>query len=64
LGAFGGFVIPPIMGAIVRNQGESGYASGFVVFVVLALFSLGMAYSLKRTNATQAKTAVDASTIR
>lgn len=50
LGAFGGFAIPPVMGAIVRSQGVSGYATGFVVFVGLALISLGMAYTLKRAH--------------
>lgn len=48
LGAFGGFVVPPIMGAFVRNQGNAGYATGFVVFIVLAIVSLAMAYLLKR----------------
>lgn len=47
LGAFGGFAIPPIMGAFVRAQGDVGYANGFVVFIVLALASLVMAYGLK-----------------
>lgn len=47
LGAFGGFAIPPVMGAFVRAQGQPGYASGFVVFVVLAIMSLAMAFTLK-----------------
>jgi NNP family nitrate/nitrite transporter-like MFS transporter len=64
LGAFGGFVIPPIMGTFVRGQGDAGYATGFVVFVVLALISLGMAYGLKRTHAAQARAAVTGSKIR
>lgn len=54
LGAVGGFAIPPVMGAIVRNQGESGYATGFIVFVVLALGSLGITYGLKWAHALQA----------
>ncbi len=48
LGAFGGFAIPPLMGIFVRNQGAVGYATGFVVFIALALISLVMAYVLKQ----------------
>jgi len=51
IGAFGGFAIPPIMGVFVRSQGDVGYTNGFVVFIVLALVSLGMAYGLKRSHA-------------
>jgi NNP family nitrate/nitrite transporter-like MFS transporter len=40
LGAFGGFVIPPLMGLFVKNLGTSGYAWGYSVFVMLALVSL------------------------
>lgn len=47
LGAFGGFVIPPILGTIVRRTGDTGYASGFFVFVALAGLSLGLASVLK-----------------
>jgi NNP family nitrate/nitrite transporter-like MFS transporter len=47
LGAFGGFVIPPVMGIFVRSQGQAGYASGFMVFIVLAAISLSLAYSLR-----------------
>jgi NNP family nitrate/nitrite transporter-like MFS transporter len=55
LGAFGGFVIPPILGAFVRNQGASGYATGFVVFIALALLSLALAYSLKRSRVSKSE---------
>ncbi len=48
LGAFGGFAVPPLMGAFVRGEELSGYAAGFVVFVVLALVSLLVASLLKR----------------
>lgn len=51
LGAFGGFAIPPIMAAFVSVQGQAGYSSGFVVFVVLALPSLAAIYWLKWTDA-------------
>ena len=47
LGAFGGFVIPPVMGIFVRSQGQAGYASGFAVFIGLAAVSLSLAYSLR-----------------
>ncbi|MDY0212134.1 MAG: MFS transporter [Desulfuromonadaceae bacterium] len=47
LGAFGGFVIPPLLGIVVRRTGESGYASGFIVFVALAGISLMLALVLK-----------------
>ncbi len=51
LGAFGGFVIPPVMGAFVRAQGAPGYATGFVTFIGLAILSLALAYVLKRAHA-------------
>jgi len=48
LGAFGGFAIPPIMGIFVQIQGNQGYATGFVVFVCLAAFSLLLVRVLRR----------------
>ncbi len=50
LGAFGGFVIPPMMAFAVRDLGQRGYAIGFVVFIFLTLFSLSMAWILKYTH--------------
>lgn len=47
LGAFGGFVLPPVMAFAVHNLGTAGYAIGFVTFVFLSLFSLSMAWILK-----------------
>ncbi len=47
LGAFGGFVVPPVMGFAVRDLGQAGYAIGFVVFIFLALISLSMIWILK-----------------
>lgn len=47
LGAFGGFAIPPVLGAFVRAQGAPGYPTGFVTFIGLALLSLALAYLLK-----------------
>ncbi len=40
LGAFGGFVIPPIMGAFVDGMGDIGYARGFSTFILLAIICL------------------------
>ena len=48
LGAFGGFAIPPILGAFVHWLGPGGYATGFVTFAVLAVVSLVLAWVLKR----------------
>jgi len=58
LGAFGGFAIPPVMGAFVRAQGAPGYATGFVTFIGLALLSLALAYVLKRTHVAVRRVAV------
>ncbi len=49
LGAFGGFVIPPVLAFAVNDLGQHGYSIGFVVFIFLALFSLSMAWILKYT---------------
>ncbi len=49
LGAFGGFVIPPVMAFAVLNLGTTGYAVRFGTFVFLTLFSLSMAWILKYT---------------
>lgn len=63
LGAFGGFAIPPIMGAFVRAQGNAGYASGFWTYIGLATLSIGMAVFLKRANSReQAKDALPVGT--
>ncbi|MEZ5364934.1 MAG: hypothetical protein R2748_22035 [Bryobacterales bacterium] len=47
LGAFGGFVIPPMMAFAVGDLGERGYSIGFVVFVYLTISALLMAWILK-----------------
>lgn len=49
LGAFGGFVIPPLMGTFVRDGNGAGYAQGFLVYVALAAISFSMAYVLRRS---------------
>lgn len=40
LGAFGGFVIPPLMGLFIKISGTAGYGQGFMVFFVLGVLSL------------------------
>lgn len=47
IGALGGFVLPPVLAFAVAQLGNRGYAIGFIVFVFLALFSLGMTWVLK-----------------
>lgn len=54
LGAFGGFVLPPVMAFAVRDLGQSGYPIGFIVFVFLALFSLATVWVLKYTRGSAA----------
>ncbi|HXY49307.1 MAG TPA: MFS transporter [Terriglobales bacterium] len=49
LGALGGFVIPPVLGFAVHDLGQRGYAIGFIVFVFLAMFGLGVVWVLKYT---------------
>ncbi|RPI82642.1 MAG: MFS transporter [Chloroflexi bacterium] len=56
LGAFGGFAIPPILGAFVRSVGEAGYASGFGVFILIGLISLGLSFTLKRVRIAKSET--------
>jgi NNP family nitrate/nitrite transporter-like MFS transporter len=48
LGAFGGFVIPPVMGLFVTWFGSRGYSLGFSVFLGLALLSLALVAILNR----------------
>ena len=48
LGAFGGFVIPPLMGLFIAWFGSRGYSLGFSVFLVLALLSLAFVAILSR----------------
>jgi NNP family nitrate/nitrite transporter-like MFS transporter len=59
LGAFGGFTIPPLLGAIVAGQGQAGYAWGFGLMILLALMSLVLTVWLRpiRSGARQAKPA-------
>lgn len=50
LGALGGFVVPPILGTFIDLMGKTGYAKGFVVYVVLALIAIGISYYLYQKN--------------
>lgn len=56
LGAFGGFTLPPLLGAIVAAAGPAGYASGFLLFAGLAVLSLGLAALLARAHHAGQKT--------
>ncbi|MBU3161676.1 MFS transporter [Clostridium frigoris] len=49
LGAFGGFVIPPLMASFIDKTGEnlSGFSNGFIVFIVLTIISLVIVGSFK-----------------
>jgi len=48
LGAFGGFIIPPIMGLYVKIKGDAGYSQGFSVFLGLTILALILFRLLKR----------------
>ena len=48
LGAFGGFVIPPVMGLFVKVSGVEGYSQGFGVFLGLSLLSIALFAILNR----------------
>jgi MFS transporter, NNP family, nitrate/nitrite transporter len=46
IGAFGGFVIPPLMGEIVNIYSKTGYSLGFAIFTLLAIFNLLIIFGL------------------
>ena len=46
VGAFGGFVAPPLLGIFVDLYGPTGYALGFILFLLLALVGLLLSVSL------------------
>lgn len=48
LGALGGFIIPPILGAFVDVLGPAGYARGFFVYVVLGVAATALAIAFVR----------------
>ncbi len=47
LGAFGGFVVPPILGVFVDKMGNIGYARGFITYLVLSLICILISLILK-----------------
>lgn len=47
LGAFGGFAVPPILGIFVDRMGQVGYARGFIVYILLAVICIAVAYLLR-----------------
>jgi NNP family nitrate/nitrite transporter-like MFS transporter len=57
LGAFGGFVIPPLMGLFVKINGQAGYSHGFLVFLLLAVSALLLFVILNRSARSETKTA-------
>jgi NNP family nitrate/nitrite transporter-like MFS transporter len=57
LGAFGGFVVPPLMGLFVKFSGQEGYAQGFLVFLALATGALALFVILHRYAPSEAKPA-------
>lgn len=44
LGAFGGFVFPPIFGEVASKMGITGYYRGFLTFSVLSIISIIVSY--------------------
>ncbi len=54
LGAFGGFVIPPLMGLFVRYFDDRGYALGFFVFLGLSIVALLLFLILWRSRPAEA----------
>ncbi len=42
LGALGGFIIPPFLGAVVDALGTRGYAGGFFTYVLLAVMAIAV----------------------
>jgi NNP family nitrate/nitrite transporter-like MFS transporter len=48
VGAFGGFVIPPLLGIFVNIFGLKGYATGFLIFAVLAVISFVVVTGMRK----------------
>ncbi|HUO56629.1 MAG TPA: MFS transporter [bacterium] len=48
LGAFGGFIVPPLLGLFADNYGKEGYAWGFVLYLIFALMGLAVSWGLKQ----------------
>lgn len=50
LGAFGGFLVPPLLGAFVDILGNNGYALGFIIYVFLAIICMIFSIYCKRSS--------------
>lgn len=48
LGAFGGFVVPPMLGILVDLFGPAGYSYGFGIYIALAVLAIGVTLALLR----------------
>lgn len=48
LGALGGFAVPPLLGQVVEWMGTTGYARGYLVYVVLAIVCLALTALARR----------------
>ncbi len=48
LGALGGFIIPPFLGATVDALGTRGYAGGFFAYVILAVIAIALSWNFHR----------------
>lgn len=58
LGAFGGFVVPPLLGVFVDAFGRRGYSLGFVIYIGLAVISIVVSvvlWNLHRKKLVEAK---------
>jgi len=55
-GAFGGFILPPVLSTFVRIQGQGGYAAGFLTYVALGILAFAITFELSRAPA-RSKTA-------
>ncbi len=47
LGAFGGFVVPPLLGTFVDSFGGAGYSLGFAIYVALAAVAILVTVTLR-----------------
>lgn len=50
LGALGGFIIPPFLGATVDALGQRGYAGGFFAYVILAAIAIVVSWNFRRVD--------------
>lgn len=57
LGAVGGFIIPPFLGATVDAIGLRGYAGGFFAYVILAVIAIAVSWNFRRIDRQKSVTA-------